>query len=179
MKKILFTLSCLALCSISNTFAQKLTSFYSSTAPKHVAILEDSALEKNPEIDHLRHLCPGYGGYELIHHGGDLRSAIDIKFGKTVSNLTADTFKNTIGAFPHKANDVVEWRGTLIGDNFTPHAIIYRMAASVEIQGKQITKTVLVVVALNKGKSIILGAVSGKNEGTKARSLADAILRKR
>lgn len=159
-------------------WAGEVTSFYSSTDPKSVAVLSSSELEKEPEIDHFRHLCPGYGGYELIHHGGDLRSAIDVKFGKTISDIYHDTLQKAPGMFPHKANDVVEWRGVREGDQFVPHAIIYRLAGSVEVgdEGEQVTKTNLVVVALRKGEAEVLGAFAGEGEGEKARVLADTEL---
>ena len=112
--------------------AGKVTSFYSTTARKSVAVLEDSSLEKEPEIDHFKHLCPGYGGYELIHLGGDLRSAIEVKFGETVSEIYGETMNHAPGMFAHKANDVVEWRGVLEGEQFVPHALIYRLAGSVD-----------------------------------------------
>jgi len=157
----------------------EVTSFYSSTERKSVAVLEDSALEKEPEIDHFKHLCPGYGGYELIHHGGDLRSAIDVKFGKKISEVYYDTMELAPGSFPSKANDVVEWRGVLEGGQFTPHAIIYRLAGSVDTaDGNQETKTNLIVVALRKGEAKVLGAVAGKDEGEKARALADGELQR-
>jgi len=176
--KFITLVCCVTLTFVCQAAGQKITSFYSSTEAKHVAVLVDSALEKNPVIDHLYHLCPGYGGYELIHRGGDLRSIIDIKFGKTVSNLMGPTFKRTRGSFPHKANHVVEWRGMLKENHFTPHAIIYRMAGTIEVEGKQVTKTTLIVVALNKGKSVVLGSFSGDGETKKAKALADSILEK-
>lgn len=176
--KFIILACCVTLTFVCQAAGQKITSFYSSTEAKHVAVLVDSALEKNPVIDHLYHLCPGYGGYELIHHGGDLRSIIDIKFGKTVSNLMGPTFKRTRGSFPHKANHVVEWRGMLKENHFTPHAIIYRMAGTIEVEGKQVTKTTLIVVALNKGKSVVLGSFSGDGESEKAKALADSIVKK-
>lgn len=168
--------------SISLALAQagEVTSFYSSTERKSVAVLESSELEKEPEIDHFKHLCPGYGGYELIHHGGDLRSAIDVKFGKKISEIYGDTLNLAPGMFPSKANHVVEWRGVRDGDQFVPHAIIYRLAGSVEVgdAGKQVTKTNLIVVALRKGEAKVLGAFAGKDEGEKARKLADGELKR-
>jgi len=52
--------------------AGEVISFYSTTNKKCVAVLEDSELEKDQEIDQFTHLCSGYGGYELIHHGVNL-----------------------------------------------------------------------------------------------------------
>lgn len=158
--------------------AGKVTSFYSTTARKSVAVLQDSTLEEEPEIDHFKHLCPGYGGYELIHLGGDLRSAMEVKFGKTVSEIYGETMNHAPGMFAHKANDVVEWRGVLEGEHFVPHAIIYRLAGSVDqADGGQVTKTALIVVALRQGKAAVLGAFSGDDEGEKARALADTEVR--
>jgi hypothetical protein len=77
----------LAGCAVLFADSGKPTSYYSNTNTKNVAVLESSEFEKDPEIDHFVELCPGYGGYELIHHGGDLRSVVDIKYGETISEL--------------------------------------------------------------------------------------------
>ncbi|MGJ8654879.1 MAG: hypothetical protein ACSHX6_00405 [Akkermansiaceae bacterium] len=153
-----------------------ITSFYSSTNRKHVAVLESSELLENPEIDFFVELCPGFGGYELLHHGGDGRSIIEIKYGEKVSDLYRDTLKASPGVFAHVANEVVEWRGVVKGQSFTPHAIIYRYSGTSD-EAKQSMKSVLLVIALNKGDSKLLGSFSGKDESEKARALADTLLK--
>lgn len=159
---------------LSVCWGQKVTSFYSSTNPKVVAVLSDSALEKEPEIDHFEHLCPGYGGYELLHLGGDLRSWIEVRFQGVTSHLYQDSMKASGGGFPYKANDIVEWRGVLKGKVFTPYALIYRMQAQdLEHEGKSLSR--LIVVALNKGNAKVLGATSGKNADAEAKKLADQV----
>lgn len=149
-------------------FAGKIVSFYSSTDPKHVAVLSDSALEKEPGIDHFVHLCPGYGGYELLHRSGDLRSWIDVRF----QGKTSDLYNAGRGHFIHKANHVVEWRGVREGDVFTPFALIYRINAQ-DLENPDKTHTTLIVIALNKGDAKLLGTASGKNEDADAKKLAD------
>lgn len=153
-------------------FAGKITSFYSSTDPKHVAVLSDSALEKEPEIDHFEHLCPGYGGYELLHRSGDLRSWIDVRFQGKTSDLYGDVMKAGRGFFVHKANHVVEWRGVREGDVFTPFALIYRVNAQ-DPENPEKSHSTLIVIALNKGDAKLLGTASGKNEDADAKKLAD------
>ena len=155
--------------------SNKVTSFYSSTNSKHVAVLESSEHSKESEIDYFVELCPGYGGYELLHQGGDSRSIIEIKYGEKVSDLYEATTKHNPGNFAHKANDVVEWRGVIKDKSFIPHAIIYRYSGVVD-EEKQTQKSVLIVIALNKGEAIVLGACSGKDESEQARRLADSIL---
>ena len=91
--------------------AQTPASEFTTTDPKKVKILEDSALEKEPEIDHFQHLCPGLGGYEVFHEGGDLRSWINLRFKGQKTDLMNDTLAACPGQFPSKANDVVQWRG--------------------------------------------------------------------
>jgi hypothetical protein len=153
--------------------AGKITSFYSSTERKVVAVLSDSALEKEPEIDHFEHLCPGYGGYELLHRSGDARSWIDVRYtgGKT-SDLYSATMQSGRGMFVYKQNDIVEWRGVLDGDVFTPFAIIYRVAAQ-DAEDPEKSNSSLIVVALNKGDAKIVGTTHGKDEDAEAKKLAD------
>ena len=154
--------------------AQTPRSFYSTTNPKSVAILEDSELEKEPEIDHFVHLCPGYGGYELLHESGDARSWINIKLGKSKSDLMSETFTTVKGHFPFKANDVVEWRGMLKDDDFQPYAIIYRVTAQdPDEAAKNFTR--LVVIHLDGANSKVLGCTHGKNEDAEAKALADTV----
>ncbi len=138
-------------------------------------MLESSEHSKDPEIDYFVELCPGYGGYELLHQGGDLRSIIEIKYGEKVSDLYEATAKHNPGNFAHKANDVVEWRGVIKGKSFIPHAIIYRYSGIID-EEKQTQKSVLIVIALNKGDAKVLGSCSGKDESEEARKLADSIL---
>ncbi len=178
-KSALISLLTLLTCFEILNAEEKIVSFYSSTNAKHVASISNSEREKDPEIDYFIDLCPGYGGYELVHSGSDLRSVVNIKFGDKISKLFGDTMNQAPGQFAHKANDVVEWRGTLKGSHFVPHAIIYRFSGSTEPDdnGKQLEKTNLIVVALNKGDAKVLGSLSGKDEGEKARQLADSVLK--
>jgi hypothetical protein len=157
----------------SGVHAQKPTSEFTTTDPKKVKILEDSALEKDPEIDHFRHLCPGLGGYAVVHEGGDLRSWINLRFQDQVTDLMNDTLTACPGNFPAKANNVVEWRGVRQGGVFVPYAIIYRMRSSDE-EGKKTFET-LVVIKLDKGKSKVVGHVSGKEGNDKAEAMADRL----
>ena len=110
-----------------SAFAGEVRSIYSSTGFKVVGVLSSSELEREPEVDHFEHLCPGYGGYELLHRSGDLCSWIDVRFKQQTSDLYAATMGAARGNFAHKANDLVEWRGILEGTTFTPYAIIYRI----------------------------------------------------
>ena len=152
--------------------AGEVTSFYSSTDPKSVAVITASSLEKEPEIDHFTHLCPGYGGYELIHRSGDIRSWIDVRLRGKTSDLYAASMQAGRGQFVAKQNDVVEWRGILEGETFTPYAIIYRVMAQDEEDPSKSHSTLL-VIALNKGDAKLLGATHGKNADAEAKKLAD------
>lgn len=171
------TLLLLTLFLTSVCLAREKTSFYSSTEKKVVAVLSSSDLEKEPEIDHFKHLCPGYGGYELFHRSGDARSWIDVRFNGKTSDLRNPTMKAGRGGFVWKENDIVEWRGLLEGDVFTPYAIIYRVTASnmedPEKFGENIST--LVVIALNQGDAKIIGTAHGKNEDAEAKKLADSV----
>jgi hypothetical protein len=168
------TLLIITLLLSGHCFAGKITSFYSSTSDKAVAVLSDSALEKEPEIDHFEHLCPGYGGYELFHRSGDARSWIDVRLNGKASDLYQATMQAGRGHFVYKQNDIVEWRGVLDGKVFTPFAIIYRVTAQ-DPENAEKSNSSLIVVALNKGDAKILGTCHGENEGTDAKKLADTV----
>jgi hypothetical protein len=114
---------------------------------------------------------PGLGGYQLVHSSGDERSWINIRYGKTTVDLYSDTMKEGNGAFPHKENDVVEWRGVEKDGRFIPHAIIYRLGAYDEEQRRH--KTRLIIVKLDKEHSAVIGHGEGANEDAEAKQIAD------
>lgn len=152
----------------------KPASEFTTTDPKKVKILEDSSLEKEPEIDHFRHLCPGLGGYQVIHEGGDLRSWINLVYDGRKTDLMNDTLTACPGQFPAKANDVVQWRGFRRGDAFVPYAVIFRMASSSDDEKQSILET-LIVIKLDKEKSRVVGHVAAKDGNSKAEALADKL----
>ncbi|OYW78267.1 MAG: hypothetical protein B7Z37_00225 [Verrucomicrobia bacterium 12-59-8] len=152
----------------------KPASEFTTTDPKKVKILEDSAHEKDPEIDHFKHLCPGLGGYQVIHEGGDLRSWINLIYDGSKTDLMNDTLSACPGQFPAKANDVVQWRGFRQGGTFVPYAIIYRMMSSADDE-KQTRLETLVIIKLDKEKSSIVGHVAAKEGNEKAEMLADKL----
>lgn len=147
---------------------------FTTTDPKKVKILEDSSREKDPEIDHFRHLCPGLGGYLVIHEGGDLRSWINLIYDGQKTDLMNDTLTACPGQFPAKANNVVQWRGFRKGDTFIPYAIIYRMMSSAD-DAKQTRLETLVIIKLDKDKSAVVGHVPAKEGNEKAELLADKL----
>lgn len=154
----------------------KPASEFTTTDPKKVKILEDSAREKDPEIDHFKHLCPGLGGYQVIHEGGDLRSWINLKFDGQTTDLMGETLSACPGQFPAKANNVVQWRGYRRGDAFVPYAIIYRMMSSADDE-KQTPLETLIVIKLDGGKSRVVGHVAAKEGNEKAEAMADKLCR--
>ncbi|MDQ8190834.1 hypothetical protein [Roseibacillus persicicus] len=165
----------LLLLLVSQLLGEKPTSFYSTTELKSVAVIRDSELEEDPDIDHFEHLCPGYGGYELLHRSGDARSWLDVRYGETTSDLYRETMDKANGSFPFKSNDVVEWRGTLKGNVFTPFAIIYRLWVQ-DLENHEKSHSRLVVVALKKGKSEIIGVFTGEKASDEARKKADSLV---
>ena len=170
-----FIAAVLALGVISASAAEpKPESEFTTTDPKKVRILEDSALEKEPEIDHFKHLCPGLGGYQVIHEGGDLRSWINLVYEGRKTDLMGDTLAACPGQFPAKANNVVQWRGFRRGDSFVPYAIIYRMVSSKDDE-KQTPLETLVIIKLDKSRSRVVGHVSAKEGNEKAEALADQL----
>src|SRR5215468_8604674 len=118
---------------------------------KSISFQEDG-IEGDPGFSGL---FPGFGGYQLEFLGGDERSWINIKFGKQTVDLYSATMDAGAGTFPHKANDVVEWRGVEKNGRFTPYAIIYRIKAGNDETRK--THTRLVVIKLDRERSAVIG----------------------
>lgn len=116
---------------------------------------------------------PGLGGYQLLHLAGDERSWINLRHGGKTVDLYAATMEKGPGSFPHKANDVVEWRGIEKGGRFEPYAIIYRLAGINEETQK--TRTRLIVIKLDGERSEIVGHAEGAGEDTKAKAIADSV----
>ena len=149
---------------------------FTTTDPKKVKILEDSLREKNPEIDHFRHLCPGLGGYRVLHEGGDLRSWINLQFGGKTTDLYSETMAACPGQFPAKANNVIQWRGFREGGRFVPYAIIYRMVSSRDDEKHSSIET-LIIIKLDKEKSRVAGHLPAKEGNAKAEEMADRLNR--
>lgn len=149
---------------------------FTTTDPKKVKIVSDTAQEKEPEGDSFEHLCPGLGGYQVVHEGGDLRSWINLIYKGKKTDLMNDTLEACPGQFPGKANDVVQWRGLRQGGKFVPYAIIYRMASSKDDE-KQTRVETLVILKLDGEKSRVVGHVTAKEGNEKAEALADKLCR--
>src|SRR3954468_13227211 len=105
--------------------ADHVDSRYTSTARAKALSYKD---ESNIPEGGFEAVFAGLGGYKLVHLSGDERSWINIRFGKQTVDLYSATMHAGDGTFPHKANDIVEWRGTEQNGRFVPHAIIYRLA---------------------------------------------------
>jgi hypothetical protein len=147
---------------------EKIDSRYTSTARAKALSFKDHS--KIPEGG-FNALFAGLGGYQLEHLSGDERSWINIRFGKQTVDLYSPTMAAGGGTFPHKANDVVEWRGIEKNGKFVPHAIIYRLAAGNDETRKIHTR--LVVIKLDKERSAVIGHAEGPNEEKDARAIAD------
>jgi hypothetical protein len=119
-------------------------------------------------------LFRGFGGYDLVFVGGDERSWINIKFGNNIVDLRDATMGlgAGIGFFPHKANDVVEWRGLEQSGKFLPYAVIYRIVGLSE--NGQRDKTRLVVIKLDGPRSRIIGHADGDNAQEEAERIGDS-----
>jgi hypothetical protein len=146
----------------------RIVSKYSSTAREKSISFQEDGMEGDPAFSGL---FPGFDGYKLEFLGGDERSWINIKFGKQTVNLYSATMEAAAGTFPHKANDVVEWRGVEKNGRFTPYAIIYRIEAS-DIETRK-THTRLIVIKLDRERSAVIGHAEGANEDAEAKQIAD------
>ena len=61
-------------------------SIYSSLEEDSCIVYDAASLHKNPEIDFLVSECPGYGGYQLMVSGGDLRYPLSLIYQGKKSN---------------------------------------------------------------------------------------------
>jgi hypothetical protein len=116
-------------------------------------------------------LFAGLGGYQLLHLSGDERSWINVRFGRQTVDLYAATMAAGGGTFPHKANDVVEWRGVEKNGRFTPYAIIYRLKAGND--ETRVWHTRLIVIKLDRERTAVIGHAQGANEDIEAKQIAD------
>ena len=148
--------------------SERIVSKYSSTARAKSISFQEDGDESDPGFHGV---FPGFGGYQLEFLGGDERSWINIKFGKQTVDLYSATMDAGAGTFPHKANDVVEWRGVEKNGRFTPYAIIYRIKAGNDETRK--THTRLVVIKLDRERSAVIGHAEGANEDAEAKKIAD------
>ncbi|MEQ1861876.1 MAG: hypothetical protein ABMA13_18310 [Chthoniobacteraceae bacterium] len=146
---------------------ERVTSEYTSTAKK-----QSLSYHAEKEGDGFTMVCKGLGAYQLVYTGGDARSWVNIKHGKTVVDLYGATMSAAGGRFPAKANDVVEWRGVHSRSGFQPYAIIYRITSNDEKTDRPFSR--LLVIKLDGARSEIVGYAQGSNEDAKAKALADA-----
>jgi hypothetical protein len=148
--------------------AEQVTSKYTSMARAKAISFKD---QSNIPEGGFEAVFAGLGGYKLIHLAGDERSWINLRFGKATVDLYAATMEAGGGTFPHKANDVVEWRGIEEKGRFVPYALIYRIAAGNDETRKIHTR--LIVIKLDKERSAVIGHAEGANEEREARAIAD------
>ena len=163
-----FVILALLAASDSALAGEQIVSKYTSTARNKCLSFKDHS--DVPEGG-FEAVCPGLGGYQLVHLSGDERSWINLKFGKKTVDLYTATMEAGGGTFPHKANDVVEWRGVEKNGRFTPYSIIYRLAAGNDETRKIHTR--LIVIKLDRERSAVIGFTEGANEDAKAKQLAD------
>ncbi len=156
-----------AILFVSAAFAaDKVTSEYTSTARKKALSY------KVFEGDGFTQVSPGLGGYQISYSGGDARTWVNIKYGNTVVDLYGDSMSHAGGQFPNKANDTVEWRGTITAKGFRPYAVIYRIDSTNPDNNKRISR--LLVIKLDGANSKIIGHTQGAKEDAEAKALADA-----
>lgn len=147
---------------------EKVISKYTSTARKSSISFKEDTGEATAGF---KGVFRGLGGYQLIHLSGDERSWINVRYGGKTADLYSETMAAGPGAFPHKENDVVEWRGIEKRGRFEPYAIIYRLAGYDE--ERRLHKTRLIVIKLEKEKSTVIGHAEGAGEDAKAKEIAD------
>jgi hypothetical protein len=163
-----FAILAFVACSCAALAGEQADSRYTSTARAKALSFKDHS--HIPEGG-FEAVFAGLGGYKLVHLSGDERSWINLRFGKETVDLYSATMEAGGGTFPHKENDVVEWRGIEKNGRFVPYAIIYRLAAGNDETRKIHTR--LIVIKLDKERSAVIGHAEGPNEEKEARALAD------
>jgi hypothetical protein len=158
----------LAVSDAASPADERIVSRYTSTAPEKAIYFNE---DKGDVRTGFEGLFRGFAGYDLLHLMGDERSWINVRYhGKTV-DLYAATMAFGPGTFPHKANDIVEWRGIEKGQQFSPYAIIYRLAGFDEFRRRYPSR--LIVIKLDRERSAIIGHAEGGSEDTEAKRIAD------
>jgi hypothetical protein len=148
---------------------EQIVSRFTSTEPEKAIYFEENKGEVGTGF---RGLFRGFAGYDLLHLTGDERSWINVCYGGKTVDLYAATMALGPGTFPHKANDVVEWRGIEKNHRFNPYAIIYRLAGYNEFEHRHPSR--LIVIKLDGERSAIIGHAEGASEDAEAKRIADA-----
>ncbi len=124
---------------------------------------ENSAWEKEPEIDYFTMICPGKAGYQVKISGGDHRYALFSLVNGTEVTLTE------IGAFHDLGANLIEWRGPV---GRRPTSLIYRL--SISNPDGMSSNSILYVIRLMGTESCKIGRVrQGANMNERARAIAD------
>ena len=168
-RKLTIALILVALMSSSAWAAgERVVSKFTSTAREKSIYFKE---EEGEGAGGFEALFAGLGGYQLLHLSGDERSWINVRFGKQTVDLYAATMAAGGGTFPHKANDVVEWRGVEKNGRFTPYAVIYRLKAGND--ETRVWHTRLIVIKLDRERTAVIGHAQGANEDVEAKQIAD------
>lgn len=121
--------------------------------------------------DSFEYRCPGVGGYSVIFEGAHGRSWINLEYDSERTNLMDAILNACPGDFPSKADDTVQWRGTMQDGNFVPYACIVRMVSQVE--GEAVEN--FVILQLAGAGSRVVGQVPASQGAKGAAALADKL----
>lgn len=140
---------------------------FTSTAP------EDSKLISE-ENDASTHLCKGLAGYDVLFEQSHGRSWINLVFDSETFDLMNATLQASPGTFPHKADDVVLWRGNILDGQFSPFAVIYRMRSLSESDPNAFLETFVIIQAA-QGATRVIGSLPATEGIAAAEALADRL----
>ncbi len=167
----LLVLGCLSL-----AVAQTKQSFYTSLETQNCVTLSTSEWEAEPTIDYFVQECPSLAGYRLFVKAGDARSWLELSYAEQNFPFAPWDLNDVIqGFFPYLKGNLAEWRYTISGDEispeFSPYALIYRMAFQ-DRDDETKEHEQLMVLRLTNHKACFLGAATTNEE---ARLLADRL----
>jgi len=148
----------------------RVTSKFTRTAPR---VVTSGTQEDGDDPSSFSRRSRGLGGYDLEHVGGDERTWLNVRFAGRPVDLHSATMEIGGGAgyFPHKANDVVEWRGLEKNGRFKPFALIYRIRGLDE-NGRW-NRTRLMVIKLDREQTRVVGYADEPGADAKAKAIAD------
>lgn len=167
---------------ITATFAQGATPFTPTAGvtvelnDRACVMIDGDVFLPQPEIDFFTQECVGFGGWRVIHHGGDARSYVRFMNGKT--QFSVDQAIQSLGHFPNVGGKV-EFRVQRVqGKSATVTSALVAFSAQ-DVDDYQKSHFRVAIVKLSTVNSCVIAQIEATSETdeiawAKARTEADA-----
>jgi hypothetical protein len=157
----------LIFCGFTLQVNAKLLSTYTSLDEKSCVIYDSASLHRNPEIDYLTQECVGFGGYQVMISGGDLRYPLSLVYHEKEIELTR------FESFHDVASSKVEWLYKRTDDGKIIYkALIHRISYYENEKNVQ----VLIVSKLDKENTCSVGVIKqSAHMNEEARVMAEKV----